>query len=427
MPENILGLDIGHKTIKAVLLGKKGLTGGRIIAFSILDIDATGGMEPALHQLAENRIFSEATCLVLLPSNEIIFRQVHLPFHEDHKIRKTLPFELEPLIPLPVEETVTDYLKIPDNEILVAAITKQGIRQWIEKLENKFRGVPVIDTSATALAVQVIDKNIPCGIILDIGAHFTTAVFYENGSLIHVRTLAFGGENITQALVQDMSLRREEAEKLKIDANFHPPLPKTLEQCRTFCLELKNTVEYLKINGLIQNEPARLTVTGGGALFTPLIKTLEETLSCPITFLDISKNKDLEIEEHIKADFHPLLMNTALAAALRFSAGRKSLNLRQGEFAPPREKLNLRRQLKWAAVAGTVILVLGVANQVLDYSLKNMRLNHLKKQASFIFKKHLPEAGPMVDPVQQLKTKREENKKTLGFSRSCPMRRWRTF
>jgi len=63
-------------------------------------------------------------------------------------------------------------------------------------------------------------------------------------------------------------------------------------------------------------------------------------------------------------------MNTALAAALRFSAGRKSLNLRQGEFAPPREKLNLRRQLKWAAVAGTVILVLGVANQVLDYSLK---------------------------------------------------------
>jgi Tfp pilus assembly protein PilN len=71
-------------------------------------------------------------------------------------------------------------------------------------------------------------------------------------------------------------------------------------------------------------------------------------------------------------------------------------------------------------VAGTVILVLGVANQVLDYSLKNMRLNHLKKQASFIFKKHLPEAGPMVDPVQQLKTKREENKKTLGFFEKLP-------
>jgi type II secretory pathway component PulL len=54
-------------------------------------------------------------------------------------------------------------------------------------------------------------------------------------------------------------------------------------------------------------------------------------------------------------------------------------------------------------------------NQFLDYRLQTQNLNNIKKQISQIFKKNFPDAQNMVDPVQQLKTKLDENKKTFGF------------
>ena len=85
-------------------------------------------------------------------------------------------------------------------------------------------------------------------------------------------------------------------------------------------------------------------------------------------------------------------MNTAIAAAMRTFAGRKSFNFRQGEFAAKNIGLNLKGQLKWAAVIAGIIFFLAIVNQVLDYSLKTQRLNNIKKQISLIFKKDFPEA-----------------------------------
>ena len=171
MPQTVLGLDISQSTIKAVLFTPKGLTGGRIIAARNLDIKACGGIEPALKKLAENKSFSNIPCCVSLPPADVMFRQVSLPFRDYNKIRKTLAFELEPLIPLPIDEVVADYLTIPRDGLLVAALTKKGIHDWIEKVEGNLGNVSIIDISSTALASQILaDKtSAVCGVILDIG------------------------------------------------------------------------------------------------------------------------------------------------------------------------------------------------------------------------------------------------------------------
>lgn len=66
MPQNFLGLDIGQSTIKAVVLTKKGLTGGHVLDARLLDINACGGIEPALKKLAEDKIFCGIPCCVSL-------------------------------------------------------------------------------------------------------------------------------------------------------------------------------------------------------------------------------------------------------------------------------------------------------------------------------------------------------------------------
>jgi hypothetical protein len=173
----------------------------------------------------------------------------------------------------------------------------------------------------------------------------------------------------------------------------------------------------MKLNGALQNDPAHMTITGGGALFVPLQKELENSFSLSLEVLDFVRTKQLEIEENTGRECPPQIMNTAIAAAMRTFSGRKSFNFRQGEFAAKNSLLNIKEQLKWAAIVAGIIFLLAVVNQALDYSLKTQRLSNIKKQISLIFKKDSPETKIMVDPVQQLQTKLDENKKTFGFNK----------
>ncbi|MFA5324020.1 MAG: PilN domain-containing protein, partial [Smithella sp.] len=203
-------------------------------------------------------------------------------------------------------------------------------------------------------------------------------------------------------------------------ANNYKTGTKTSEACRTFCAELKNTVEYMKINGILQNDPARIILTGGGSLFNPLHQELQSIFSSDMEVLNFIHTKQLEIEKNIQNKFSAQIMNTAIAAALRLSSGKKSFNFRQGDFAAKNTNFNFKKQLKWAGILAGIIIALAVFNQLFDYGLKTKRLNVLKKQIAYTFKKNVPEATSMVDPVQQLRGRLAENKKTFGFYEDLP-------
>ena len=417
MPQTILGLDVGQSTIKAVLFTRNGLTGGRVLAAETVNINTCGGIEPALKILAENKSFQNASCCICLPTTDIMFRQVSLPFSDDNKIRKTLPFELEPLLPFAVSEIVADYLKVHAGGLLVAATTKKAIQDWITLVESKLGEVSAIDVSAAGLtAAMLTKKDVKAGgVLLDIGASSTTAVFYENGAIVQLRSLAIGGHLMTAALAADMSGEISSAELAKISADYSAAGTKVAALCSRFCLELKNTVEFMKLNGILQNNLAAITLTGGGSLFLPLKKELASYFALPAETLDLARFKQIEIEGNLREKYSPQIMNNALAAALRIFNGKSSFNFRQGEFAAKNVLINLKGQARRAAVVAGIIILLAIVNLFLGYSIQSQRQSNIKKQISQIFKKNLPEAQAMVDPVQQLKTKLAENKKTFGI------------
>ncbi|HQI24012.1 MAG TPA: pilus assembly protein PilM [Smithella sp.] len=418
---NVLGLEIGRSTIKAVLMARKGLGGGRILDARILDVRDSEGIGPALQKLAEDKNFAGIPCFVSVPSQDVLFRHVRLPFRDDNRIRKTLLFELEPLIPLPIENVIADYIALPREGLLVGAMPKETIREIIEQVEKNLGDVSVIDTSSSALAVQIPDhKKTSVSIILDIGRNATTAAFCENESVIHIRSLAFSGEQITLAMAKDFSVDRNRAEQLKISGDYPEAMEKTGEECRRLCSELKNTVEFMKINGVLHNDPAQILLTGGGALFGPLRKEIEKNFTCPVELLNLISARQLEVEKNIMMRMNPSLLNAAAANALRSSAGKKSFNFRQGEFTARPSHLNFKNHLRWAGILAAVILLLAVVNQILDYSLKMRQIGGIKKDIARIFQKSFPDAPSMVDPVQQLKTKIEEDKKTFGLGEGMP-------
>jgi general secretion pathway protein L len=277
--------------------------------------------------------------------------------------------------------------------------------------------VSIIDISSAALTSAILEKKEAkaSGVLLDIGAGSTTAVFYENGTIVQLRSLAIGGNQITAALAADMPAETSQAELTKINADYSSVGAKVSDLCHKFCLELKNTIEFMKLNDILQSDLTQITVTGGGCLFPPLKKELENYFALPGETLDLAGSKQIEIEGNLRGKYQPQIMNTALATALRIFNGKTSFNFRQGEFAAKNVRIKFKEQLRWAAIVAGIIFFLAAINQFLDYGMQTQRQDNIKKQISMIFKKNFPEAQAMVDPVQQLKTKLAENKKTFGL------------
>jgi len=420
MPETILGLDIGPETIKAVAVIRKGRTDVRVWAAESVRLDACGDLEAALKIIAGKMRISSARCVISLPSVDVMFRQVVLPFRDDGRIKKTLAFELEPL--LPVDEIVFDYMKLPDEGLLAAAVAKDKIRPLITRVEATLGQVIAVDVSGSVLALPVLDKKAAtgAGILLDVGESISAAVFYDSGAIIQVRSFAFGGQTITESLALDLACEKEEAESMKIRGSYPGTIDRATETCRRFCDALKNTVEFLQLSETLRHKPVQITVTGGGSLFLPLQKELENTFGLPLEILDIAKMGASEIDARLLGGYAPQIFNTALAAARRAFESQRSFNFRQGEFAARNDLGSLRGRFKRFAVVGAVIVLLASADVYLDYHLQDLRAADLKRQISLLFKKNSPQTGAIADPVQQLKTKLAENKKTYGMYEGPP-------
>lgn len=424
MPKTMLGLDIGPDSIKAVLAIAGGRMDARVLAFDTVRLEDGVDLDAALKKLAETIVPAAASrirCVVSLPPSDIMFRQIHLPFSDESKIKKTLPFEMEPLLPLPIEEVVVDHVRLPDGGLLVAAVAKERIRRVISAVEAHLGQVSAIDIATAVLALPFLEqKSLPeAGVLLDVGASSTFAVFYEKGSIVQIRSFPFGGNTITRALAGDLSCDVNEAESIKMNAAYGTKTDGALAACREFCASLINTVEFMLLNETMKSIPARVAVTGGGSLFKPLLAELEKIFGAVVEVFDSSRYGRLEIGADLQKSYPPQIMNTAVAAMQRAVASRKSFNFRQGEFAARNVPSDLKKPLQWGAIILGIILFLAAADLFLGYRVQARQADNLKNQISLIFKKHYPQAQ-MVDPVAQLKTKLAEDKKMYGLDNGAP-------
>jgi general secretion pathway protein L len=420
MPETILGLDIGDGAIKAILANAYGRPDIRVVASEIVRLEDGVDLDAALKKLAETirpMVSSRIRCVVSLPPSDVMFRQISLPFRDESKIKKTLSFALEPLLPLPIEEVVADYVHLTDGGLLTAAVGKERIRKVIAAVEEHLGEVSAIDIGTAALALPLLEQKAStgAGMVLDIGASSTFAVFYEKNALVQIRSFAFGGNTITDVLAQDLSCSREEAHHIKINADYGTKTGGALAACRAFCVSLANTVEFMRLNETLHSTPAEIMVTGGGSLFKPLVDELEKTFNRPVKALDSGLYGQPEIDEKLQGSYQSTIMSTALATVKRAFASRKSFNFRQGEFAPQSVRGDLKKQLRWGAIIAGIILLLAAVDLFLDYQWQARQAGNLKNQISAIFKKHYSPSAVMVDPVLQLRTKLIEDKKTYGL------------
>ena len=408
MPEKILGLDIGSNSIKAVRV-TAGLKGYKIADISLVDIDKAGGVEEALEGLFENEAFRNSVCVTSLPSGNFSFRNIKLPFKNRKKIDKTIAYELEPLLPYPADDVLIDYTVVDQgeqSEIFATAIPESVVGDLVRRLDGYHVEASIIDIGAVPVASRIAaGSDVGCGLLLDIGHRDTTAVLFRDGKGFHIRHFLFGGANITEALAGAIGIEFSEAEEKKRAGDAGGTVEKVSAVCRKFFLEIKNTLEFLKLKKELEKEPDGIFLTGGGALYQPLRDEMESFFSLPVEMVDVSASEDIGMEEGFSEGLNPMLMNQALALATREAKKGVGFNFARERFKPKRAYEKFRKDFKWVAALAFIVLCAFGIDLYMDYNYSRARLDKLKSEITSVFKKTCPEVTRIVDPVQQLKVK----------------------
>ena len=409
MPEKILGLDIGRDNIKAVQV-RAGLRGYDIADTALVNINKEGGTKEALKKLFESGIFTDSICITALAAKSFSFRNISLPFKNKKKISQTIAYELEPLIPYSADDVLIDYVitdQTDQSDIFSAAVHKSIVGDLTRLLAEFQVEASIIDIDAIPVVSRLLIGSgfAGCGLLLNIGARDTAGVLFGKGGILHIRHLPFGGENITKTIAEALKIEFSEAEARKKVGDTDEAGDKISGVCRKFFSEVKNTLQFLGLKGDLKEDPAKIFLTGGGGLYLPLQKEMETFFSLPVELVDISAADDIVMGKEAGKDWNHMLMNQALALAIRETKKGAGFNFARGEFGTKRKYEQFRKDFKWAAAIVFIILCAFGIDLYIDYHYDRAHLNRLKHEITSVFKQTCPEVTRIVDPVQQLKVR----------------------
>lgn len=412
--DTILGLDIGPRQIKAVKIeaGRR----VRIVALEIIDFGQYDSMEAALNEIGERNLVSGA-CITSIHPHRLSLRNISMPFRDERKIRQTIAFELEPVIPFAIEEAVIDFIAATDAQdpqapaaVIAAVAPKAAVRERIQLIEKHVPEVSVIDMDAFPLAARLVKAGLSdCALLVDIGAEKSAGFLLDGGRIRSIRSYDFGGDTLTRIIADMEGISPAEAEQKKTAGDFLPAKEAMEKACGDFACEIKATLDMLQRSGQAAG-PVKVMLTGGGALFPGIKKAFEDVLAVPAVFADLTEADDFEIDPGL-SEAWGLQFNNALALALRGMKKAAGLDFRRGEFELKKHALKLKRDLRWAAIMIAASICALVIDQGLGFYLDYVKLRNLKSTINTVFQASCPDVTKIVDPVQQLKTKIAESRK----------------
>ncbi|MBI3995649.1 MAG: pilus assembly protein PilM, partial [Nitrospirae bacterium] len=233
MAQPILGLDLGSSSVKAVCL-RKGWMGLEWAGGYHLPVGPAGQAlprssgpfhwakepVPGLKEwIAEHRLPMDRV-VVSLPAHLVSLRTLTLPFNDARKLEKVVPFEIESLLPYPLEEVVVDYQATDTRDgrtnLLAAAVPRILVKNYLEQLARAGIDPEAVDLDGMALMNLArhlfSDSPAPGGpavrpvgaaggdmAALEIGASKTVVCILRQGQAAFVRTILWGGRDVTAA------------------------------------------------------------------------------------------------------------------------------------------------------------------------------------------------------------------------------------
>ena len=186
-------IEIGADEVKGALFSS-GLGRTKIERIESASINDGETAETAIQKLLAG-FPSDAAITLILPGHLFMVRTVSLPFTDRKRVRKALPYEMDGLLPFPVEDLFIDSLSSTPSEagnrVLAMAIPAKLLEDYLSLFPEGRRPSIVIPDfiSLLSLGINIKGENGIYGIV-EMEAGKTSMVFIQNGKPLLARSIA---------------------------------------------------------------------------------------------------------------------------------------------------------------------------------------------------------------------------------------------
>lgn len=337
-----IGLDIGATAVRATVLQPR-IVDGRpsVTVHGTGKVDLAPGVivngviqEPAqltaaLKQLWHVNKFPCNHVILGIANQQVLVRSMTIPDLDPQQRAKALPYQAREVVALPIDQVVLDFCQLggPDPETnqvhgLLLATPREPVLSAVTAVERAGLKVARVDLSSFGSLRSLAYAEPADEAIIDLGAHLTTILIHQQGVPKLVRTLARGGQHLTEQLADRMDIQVQDAEAVKREIGLldeGSELSRTLRDgLRPLVGEIRTSVQYFRSSNS-GAQIARISLTGGGAALRGISETLEEQIGLPTAVVDplqhVGNRHSSELAENLGLEVSAVSVGLAMGVA----------------------------------------------------------------------------------------------------------------
>lgn len=308
--KNLVGLDIGSSSIKAVELQKKGnsyqlmnlgfenLSADTVVDGQIMELNNVSNVITHIfeeHQIKSTRVAAGVS------GHSVIVKNIVLPQMSEDELRESFSWHAEEHIPFDISEVNLDYQVTSSTSealnVLLAACKSDKIANVKQAIQLAGKQPAVIDVDTFAMQncyeINYQPKSGEIVALLNIGAS-TMNINIMNGSRsVFARDASVGGSQYTSLLQKELGLTFEQAEAVKrgyalpdgIEARPIQPIIETVSDI--LALEIRKTMDFYRATAE-ENEEAiqKILIAGGSSKLPGLPEYLAKRFEIPVELFD---------------------------------------------------------------------------------------------------------------------------------------------
>ena len=233
--KSFLTVDFGAGSLKLAEFEVNEAGGLRLKTFAIKPLGAEGSVETtreavilkALQEALVEKGIKVKGVNVCAPGYHVFSKFVKLPPVDANKVTQIIQYEAQQNVPFPLAEVVWDYQIMGsaasgELEVLLVAVKSEVVEGLFRVAAQAKLQLQLCDASPAAL-INAFRYNYgdleDCTMLLDIGAKTSNLIFFEKGKVFS-RSINLGANAITHDFANEMKLKFEVAEQVKIAEGF---------------------------------------------------------------------------------------------------------------------------------------------------------------------------------------------------------------
>ena len=338
--KNLVGLDIGSSSVKAVELGKKGaalqllalgfenLQTDTIVDGQIMELNNVSNVIAQIfneHQIRTTRVAAGVS------GHSVIVKNIVLPQMSQEELQESFSWHAEEHIPFDIADVNLDYELTGKSQdalhVLMAACKSDKIANVKQAIQLAGKQPVIIDVDAFALqnCYEVNYRPRPGEIValLNIGAATMNINILNGTRSIFARDASVGGSQYTSLLQRELGLSFEQAEGVKrgmalpdgIEPRPIQPIIETVSEA--LALEIKKTLDFYRATAQeAEATMQKILIAGGGSKLPGLADFLGRRFEIPVEVFDPFRSIEVDSRKFDPDYMREIVPEMAVAVGL---------------------------------------------------------------------------------------------------------------